>query len=209
MRARAASIASIPLLLYGCLAPPVVVESPAPRSRITPPPSRPGFVIAAPHGSSDPSTGEIAAELARRTGFGLVVAGGFDYEKRLQDAAQGRVLFYVEVHYNASRASGSRVEIGTAGEDGAFAGRLRTLFELTRDVHLRGHASAPRLEVFVEPADRTFYAAPGSRSHGVLRPAARALHLEVSRVVRADARERYLTILADFLGQAATLPAGR
>jgi hypothetical protein len=40
-------------------------------------PGRPGVVIAAPHGSSDPRTAEVAAELARRTGFGLVVATGF------------------------------------------------------------------------------------------------------------------------------------
>jgi hypothetical protein len=41
---------------------------------------RPGFVVAAPHGLSDPRTGEIAAEIARRTGFGLVVATGFALE---------------------------------------------------------------------------------------------------------------------------------
>ena len=43
-------------------------------------PGRPGFVVAAPHGRSDPRTGEIAAEIARRTGFGLVVATGFTLE---------------------------------------------------------------------------------------------------------------------------------
>jgi hypothetical protein len=41
---------------------------------------RPGVVIAAPHGSSDARTGEIAAELGRRTGFGVVVATGFNLE---------------------------------------------------------------------------------------------------------------------------------
>jgi hypothetical protein len=41
---------------------------------------KPGFVIAAPHGTSDPRTGDIAADLARRTGFGLVVATGFVLE---------------------------------------------------------------------------------------------------------------------------------
>ena len=41
---------------------------------------RPGVVIAAPHGSSDARTGEIAAELGRRTGFGVVVATGFSLE---------------------------------------------------------------------------------------------------------------------------------
>ena len=41
---------------------------------------RRGVVIAAPHGSSDARTGEIAAELGRRTGFGVVVATGFNLE---------------------------------------------------------------------------------------------------------------------------------
>jgi hypothetical protein len=37
-------------------------------------------VVAAPHGSSDARTAEIAADIARRTGFGLVVASGFDLQ---------------------------------------------------------------------------------------------------------------------------------
>jgi hypothetical protein len=41
---------------------------------------RPGVVIAAPHGSSDARTGEIVTELGRRTGFGVVVATGFNLE---------------------------------------------------------------------------------------------------------------------------------
>jgi hypothetical protein len=35
------------------------------------------MVVAAPHGTSDPRTAEIAEEVARRTGFGLVIATGF------------------------------------------------------------------------------------------------------------------------------------
>src|SRR5688572_20873931 len=41
---------------------------------------RPGVVVAAPHGTSAPRTGEIAETIARRTGFGLVVASGFAIE---------------------------------------------------------------------------------------------------------------------------------
>lgn len=43
-------------------------------------PGRAGMVIAAPHGTTDPLTGDIAADIARRTGFGLVVATGFAIE---------------------------------------------------------------------------------------------------------------------------------
>src|SRR5215207_566932 len=95
---RARRVASVPLLLYGCVAQqPVVLddEVSAPRGHSAAKPGRPGFVIAAPHDSSETRTGEIAAELARRTGFGLVVASaGAGYEKRVQEAAQGRLLFY-------------------------------------------------------------------------------------------------------------------
>jgi hypothetical protein len=38
---------------------------------------RPGYVIGAPHGTTDTATDLIGLELARRTGFGAVVATGF------------------------------------------------------------------------------------------------------------------------------------
>src|SRR5437870_10999594 len=41
---------------------------------------RRGVVIAAPHGISDARTGDIVAELGRRTGFGVVIATGFNLE---------------------------------------------------------------------------------------------------------------------------------
>jgi hypothetical protein len=39
-----------------------------------------GAVLGAPHGSSDPHTGCIAAEMACHTGFGVVIATGFTLE---------------------------------------------------------------------------------------------------------------------------------
>lgn len=44
-----------------------------------------GVVIAAPHGNSDARTGEIASELGRRTGFGVVIATGFNLEPDTRD----------------------------------------------------------------------------------------------------------------------------
>src|SRR5213592_5296150 len=41
---------------------------------------RRGVVIAAAHGISDARTGDIVAELGRRTGFGVVIATGFNLE---------------------------------------------------------------------------------------------------------------------------------
>lgn len=77
---RLASVAAAPLVLFGCAAQTVDFPPETPRGHIAARPGRPGFVIAAPHGSSDVRTGDIAAEVARRTGFGLVVASGFDLE---------------------------------------------------------------------------------------------------------------------------------
>jgi hypothetical protein len=244
-------VASVPLVLYGCAAPRVSFETDVPRGHIVARPGRPGFVIAAPHGTSDPVTGDIAAEIARRTGFGLVVATGFaieqdaqgrtvrrfqvnrpfegapgrppveevgtdaarqvylTYERRVQEAAQGPLTFYAEIHGNGRRESSERIEIATVGVDRELALRLRTLFELIRDAHLRGHPGTPRLEIVVEPADKLFYAASGAKRDGILRLPARALHLELPRGARRDWRETYTTILADFLAQAAVLPAGR
>lgn len=81
---RLASAVSVPLVLYGCAAHPIDV--PRPDTRATTPgvfstrPGRPGFVVAAPHGTSDVRTGDIAEAVARRSGFGLVVATGFALE---------------------------------------------------------------------------------------------------------------------------------
>lgn len=83
--ARLASVASLSLLLYGCATHSVSVEPDAARGYITMRRGLPGTVIAAPHGTSDPRTGDIASDLARRTGFGLVVATGFALEPDRDD----------------------------------------------------------------------------------------------------------------------------
>lgn len=205
----------MPLLLYGCAAQqPVVVETDVPRGHVVVRPGRPGFVIAAPHGSSDPQTGHFAAELARRTGFGLVVAAGLTiepdraYERRVQEAARGPLAYYAEIHGPSRLDSANRIEIATVGVDAGLAERLRSLYGLIRDAHLRAHPRAPRVDALVEPGDKLFYGAT-SRRDGVLRLPPRALYLELPRVTRTEARDLYLAILADFLSQAAQLPAGR
>jgi hypothetical protein len=78
------------LILYGCAAPQVSLVPERSRGSIAGRAGRPGAVIGAPHGSSDVNTGEIAAELARRTGFGLVVASGFVLEPDTRERAGRR-----------------------------------------------------------------------------------------------------------------------
>lgn len=249
--ARTRRVASLPLFLYGCVAQPVTLDSDVPRGHIVVRPGRPGFVVGAPHGTTDPQTGDLAAELSRRTGFALVVAAGFAidpdtrlgpgwrfqvnrpyegapgrpptadvateaaqqvylaYEKRVLEAAQGPLAFYVEIHGNGRRETAHRIEVATVGVEPDLAARLRTLFELIRDAHLRGQPSAPRLDLVIEPSDKVFYGASGAKKDGILRLPTRALHFELPRLARVDAREPYLAILAEFLIQAAVLPAGR
>jgi hypothetical protein len=203
---RALETAAAALALCGCAQQTVSIEPP-PRPPVAAPASRPGFVIAVPVGTTDAATREVAAELARRTGFALVVGAGVDVDAgRVQQAAGGDVTFYAELHGSDRREAASRIEIATVGVDRSLALRLRTLYELIRDAHLRGQPGAPAVGVRVEPADAI---AARSRGDGLVRPPGRALHLELPRVARAEARETYTAILADFLTQAATLPAGR
>ena len=245
------SVALAPILLGGCATRTVVFDTEAPRGAITAQAGRRGLVIAAPHGSSDVRTDAIAAELARRTGFGVVIATGFAlepdsreasgrryqvnrpmegvpgrppseevvtararevydaYEQRVREVAQGPLRFLAEIHGNNHRDAAARIEIATVGVDRELAFRLRTLLELIRDAHLRGTSGAPRLEVLVEPADTLRYAASGAKRAGILRLPERALHIELPKAARAEWREVYTAILADFLVQAAAYHPGR
>jgi hypothetical protein len=214
-------------------------------------PGRVGFVVAAPHATSDVNTGDIADEIARRTGFGLVVASGFSmededrrgarrryqvnrplegvpgrpaseneptdrarqvyeaYEQRVLEAAQGPLRFYAEIHGNNRVQCAGQIEIATVGVDRELALRLRALAELIRDAHLRAHDEIQTLQVLIEPVDAVKYRASGAKREGILRLPERALHIELPKCARRDWREAYTAILADFLAQAVTLPAGR
>jgi hypothetical protein len=277
--ARAASVASITVFLSGCLAGPVVVDTPTrPRTATLPPlrppppappppppsvleapgggriavkPGRAGHVVAAPHGDSDLHTAEIATEVAERSGFSLVIATDFwtdprtvagprrrhhvnrplegvpgrpaseevatpaardtylTYERRVQEAAQGPLLFYAEIHGNGRLESAARVEIATIGVDADLAVRFRTLFELIRDAHLRGRPGVPRLEIVVDPADTIYFLASSAKRDGILRRAQRGVHVELPMAARTAGRDAYAAILADFFAQAAALPSWR
>jgi hypothetical protein len=79
-------LVSIALLAQGCAGMPSHPGDPAagttihhPRGIFTLQRGRPGLVIGAPHGTSDSHTDLIGLELARRTGWSLVVATGFSH----------------------------------------------------------------------------------------------------------------------------------
>ena len=159
-------------------------------------------MVAAPRAAAGDGTGEFAAEVARLTGFGLVVAPAVDdgYERRVREVARGALAFYVEIHGSERRDSVDRIDVGTVGVDADQILKLRTLFELVRDAHLRGRAPAMRLHVRVAPAEG---AAERAR---VERVSSRALSVELPRLARHEGRDLYTQILADFLREAIALP---
>jgi hypothetical protein len=66
------------LFVQGCAKVVVEPEMPLARGQFIARLGKPGLVIGAPHGGSDDGTDAISRELAERTGFGLVLASGFD-----------------------------------------------------------------------------------------------------------------------------------
>jgi hypothetical protein len=181
-------------------------------SRVAVRPGRVGFVVAAPRGTTDWNTDEMAAEIARRTGFGLAIASGSSLEedeRRVLAAAQGPLRFYAEIQGNDRAQCAGQIEIATVGVDRELAARLRALAELIRDAHLRSSHEIQRLEILVEPVDTLAHRASGATRVGILRLPERGLHIELPKCERRDWREAYTSILADFLAQAVTLPVGR
>ncbi len=249
--ARLLSVATGPLILAGCATRTVVFDMEPGQGAISGTPGRSGLVVAAPHGTEDVRTADIAADLGRRTGFGVVIATGFAiepdtregpgrryqvnrptegapgrspseevptdcarevyeaYEARVREVARGPLRLLAEIHGNNHGDSAGRIEIATVGVDRELAFRLRALLELIRDAHLQGLAEAPRLDVLIEPADTLRYTASGAKRCGILKSVERALHIELPKAARAEWREVYTAILADFLVQAAAYDPGR
>jgi len=83
-------VATGPLILGGCATQTVVFDPATGQGGISAQPGRSGLVIAAPHGTSDVRTADIAADLGRRTGFGIVIATGFAIEPDTRERAGRR-----------------------------------------------------------------------------------------------------------------------
>jgi hypothetical protein len=216
---RLASVAAATVLLSGCAVHRADVPSAAAGGRPIVRPGRPGVVVAAPPGLGDADTITIAAEIARRTGFGLVVADGVVrdadgradevYERQVLEAARGPLRFFAEIDGGHGAPCAGQIEIATVGVDVELARRWRALAELIRDAHLRANPEIPSLAVLVGPADAVTSRTTGARPDAIrLRPE-RALHIELPACGRRDWREAYTAILAEFLAQTLTLPAGR
>lgn len=110
---------------------------------------RPGYVVGAPHGTTDSATDVIGLELARRTGFGAAVASGFG---KLD--TEGR-------RYNVNRPTESlagappNAETHTDGARRVFDAYRRSVAEASQgplrvyvEVHGNGHLdTASRVEI--------------------------------------------------------------
>ena len=223
---RLASVSAGIVVLSGCATQRAEGPVVAPDRHIAVRPGRAGFVVAAPHGTSDIYTADIAGEIARRTGFGLVVGRQREpstdpepteaarrvdalYEQRVREAAQGPLRFYAEIHGNNRTTCAGQIEIATVGVDRELALRLRSLAELIRDAHLRASREIQRLDVLIEPVDRVTYRVSGATRDGILGVTERRLHIELPQCARRDWRDAYTAILSDFLAQAVMLTAGR
>jgi hypothetical protein len=146
-------VAAGTILLYGCAAQRVEVPVDGRGGWIAVRPGQPGAVVAAPHGSSDPRTGDIANELARRTGFGLVVATGF----ALETDARGVPLRRYQVNRPLEGAPGRPPGDEVASEDArlvyeAYEQRVREAAQgpLTFYAEIHGnnrHEAAGRIEI--------------------------------------------------------------
>ena len=213
------------MLLQGCAG--LIQEEATPAAgtareeRVVVQKGRPGIVIGAPRGALDRSTDLIARDLARLTGFGLVVANSpgrlrseadpalrtpirFDagmrgsrpayetYRRHVAEAAQGPLALYVEVDGHEESGSAGHLEITTVGLGPDDSWRLRTLFELIRDSRVDDRA-VPRLDVRVRPVD------PARAGELALAP--RALHIDVPGAARTTYREVYTAVLGAFLSE--------
>jgi hypothetical protein len=115
------------------------------------------------------------------------------YRRRVDEAAQGPLLRYIELHGNGRQESAGRVEIATVGLSREDAWRLKTQFELIRDSRL-ADAETPRLQVWVETLDPLRYTASAAKRWGILSRTPRALHIELPRVARAAYRGLYTAL---------------
>jgi hypothetical protein len=235
---RLGSVLAALVVFAGCAAHREAVPAPTVVDRVVPPPTVPplaarpegriavrpgrvGHVVAAADGGGDGRTDDIAVEIAKRTGFGLVVVSGFAaptaaarevsalYEQRVLQASQGPLRFYAEIHDNDRAPCAGPIAIATVGVDRELALRLRALAELIRDAHLRTREEIARLPVLIEPVDPVVGRATAVTRDGILRLPERALQIDLPRCARRDWRDAYAAILADFLAQAVALPIGR
>jgi hypothetical protein len=215
---RSGSVSAALAILAGCATPSVDSVATPPDRSILVRPGRAGFVVAA-HADRSAGAAAIAREIAEHTGFGLVVVarpsaempgqGAEAYERAATEAARGPLRFLVEIREADRPPCVGQMEIATVGMNAELGARLRALAELIRDAHLRVNPEVARLTVVVDAGAASTTTDTRAELPGVLLRPERALRIELPPCARRDWRDMYGAVLADFVAQAAALPAGR
>jgi hypothetical protein len=121
---------------------------------------RPGVVVAAPHGISDARTADIVAELGRRTGFGVVIATGFNIEPDTRERAGRR--YEVNRPLEGLPGRPPSEEVATEGARRVYEAYERRVREVAQgpiafyaEIHGNSHPDAAnRIEIATVGVDR-------------------------------------------------------
>src|SRR5438046_1990980 len=158
--ARLLSVATGPLILGGCATQTVVFDPATGPAGISAQPGRSGLVIAAPHGTSDGRTADIAADLGRRTGFGIVIATGFAIEPDTRERAGRRDQVNRPTEGVPGRPPAEEVPTDCAREVyDAYEARVREVargpLRFLAEIHGNNHRDAAgRIEIATVGVDR-------------------------------------------------------
>ncbi len=153
-------MATGPLILYGCATRTGVFDADTARGGIAAQPGRRGLVIAAPHGTSDVRTADIAADLGRRTGFGVVIASGFAIESDTRERAGRRYQVNRPMEGVPGRPPSEEVATDCAREVyDAYEARVREVargpLQFFAEIHGNNHRDvAERIEIATVGVDR-------------------------------------------------------
>jgi len=104
------------------------------------------------------------------------------YLKGVQAASRGVLRVYCEIHGNRRPISAERIEIATAGVDGALARRLRDASRTP--LAALGVDCGMGLDLAIEPEATLHFTASSARRWPPFVDAARVLHVELPRVAR-------------------------
>src|SRR5262245_29012768 len=155
------SVALAAAFLTGCVpkasAPPELDGVPGRLSAMA---GRPGVVVAAPHGISDARTADIVAELGRRTGFGVVIATGFNNGPDARDHAGRR--YQVNRPFEGLPGRPPSEEVATEGARHVYEAYERRVREVAQgslvfyaEIHGNSHPDAAnRIEIATVGVDR-------------------------------------------------------
>ena len=156
------SVALISAALSGCVpkASVAVPELGSTPGRLSGTAGRPGVVVAAPHGISDARTADIVAELGRRTGFGVVIATGFNIAPDGRDRAGRR--YEVNRPFEGLPGRPPSEEVATEAARRVYEAYERRVREIAQgplvfyaEIHGNSHPDAAnRIEIATVGVDR-------------------------------------------------------